>query len=152
MALDGGLTGLLGKPLVRQPVSKAIGEPLGVEQVARRVPLRAAREQRQHANHLIVDPDGNLEAGPHAVFRSGYAFEQLRLDTLEEARCRLGRDSLQRPIGRSGVQVRCSVIAQQDELDLVIRDDPGDDRGQVLNEVTDVMFQRERRQQVFDQG
>ena len=47
---------------------------------------------------------------------------------------------------------RGSLFGQQDELSLVIRNDPADDRGQVLQQVTKIVFYREGRQHIVEHG
>lgn len=45
-----------------------------------------------------------------------------------------------------------SIFGQEDELGLVIRDDPGDGRAQVLEQVTDITFARDSFQQTVEHG
>jgi hypothetical protein len=140
LSLDCCIPGVLREPLMSQPERETVGEPRRVHQVVGRIRLWTAGEQREGADQASVDPNGNSQAGLQAAVRSGHDIEHLRLDTVENRHRPIARDSFRRAIGRSGVQTRRPVFAQEDELGLVIRDNSADDRGEMLKEVTDLEF------------
>ena len=139
LALDRRAARRFGEALVCQADREVARQPLREGKVAWRVRIGTFREQRKHADDLVVDEDRRAYARPQAPAGSGDRVQQPGHDRILEGAVLVAAQKLGIAVPRAGVQaVLRSALDRERKVRFVVRHDLRGDRAEVWEDVANI--------------